>query len=401
MVTKGVLGDDEKQGLPTTFKDGEVVEHERRHWSKVAIVPFLGLTAVQFMYAGHTTLTKVALTGGVDAFLLSFYRNMVAGLFLAPFAFYLERDVRPKMTWATFGKINLLAFYAIVANQLCFLAALALVSPMVLSAVQNMTPICTFLLAALFGTEKMSFRKASDFAKMIGTVICIGGAVTITLYKGVEVFTWTPTNQDIDLHGFQYLFQYLDFSAEALHLNNSYALPLGVLCVLGNCVSWALYLIKQGPVLEKYPALLSMISIMQLVGSLQMAIAGTAYEGTSFLDYRLSTKDQLIVIIYGGTITSGVNLALQSWCVTQVGAFIVSLFNPVQTLIVAFMAILFLGDTLYMGILIGGALIIGGFYIVIYAQQMERRDQKRSYSTNPTGLESHKKQSDLEEPLLA
>ena len=42
-----------------------------------------------------------------------------------------------------------------------------------------------------------------------------------------------------------------------------------------------------------------MISIMQLVGSLQMAIAGTAYEGTSFLDYRLSTKDQLIVIIYG------------------------------------------------------------------------------------------------------
>lgn len=42
-----------------------------------------------------------------------------------------------------------------------------------------------------------------------------------------------------------------------------------------------------------------MISIMQLLGSLQMAIAGTAYEGTRFLDYRLSTKDQLIVILYG------------------------------------------------------------------------------------------------------
>jgi hypothetical protein len=39
----------------------------------------------------------------------------------------------------------------ILANQLFFLIALALVSPMVLSAVQNMTPICTFVLAAVLG----------------------------------------------------------------------------------------------------------------------------------------------------------------------------------------------------------------------------------------------------------
>jgi hypothetical protein len=95
MVTKGVLVDEENQGLPTARKHGEdvvvLLQQRRRHWTKTAIVPFLALTAVQFMYAGHTTLTKVALVGGVDAFFISFYRNVLAGLFLAPFAFYLER----------------------------------------------------------------------------------------------------------------------------------------------------------------------------------------------------------------------------------------------------------------------------------------------------------------------
>lgn len=57
--------------------------------------------------------------------------------------------------------------------------------------------------------------------------------------------------------------------------------------------------------------------------------------------------------------------------------------------------------------MIGGVLIIGGFYIVIYAQKEERRsqrealDQKYSY-TKPEGfLVGDRKQSDLEEPLLS
>jgi hypothetical protein len=82
---------------------------------------------------------------------------------------------------------------------------------------------------------------------MLGTVVCISGAVTITVYKGIAIFQWNPVEEDIDIdkHGFLHLFKYLDFLAEALQLNSPYALPLGVLCVLGNCVSWALYLINQ------------------------------------------------------------------------------------------------------------------------------------------------------------
>ena len=52
--------------------------------------------------------------------------------------------------------------------------------------------------------------------------------------------------------------------------------------------------------------------------------------------------------------------------------------------------------------LIGGILIIGGFYIVICGKQMERRRSALALkcSTNPAGL-GDTKQSDLEEPLLS
>lgn len=132
----------------------------------------------------------------------------------------------------------------------------------------------------------------------------------------------------------------------------------------------------QGPVLERYPALLSMVTLMEFFGCIQLAVLGAAYDGTRFLDFRSITTDQLIIILYGvsltspsftfkkkldkvrndswflttqGILVSAVNLVLQAWCIRQVGPFIVSLYSPVQTLVVALMAVLIQGDTLYMG----------------------------------------------------
>ena len=75
-------------------------------------------------------------------------------------------------------------------------------------------------------------------------MICIGGAVTLTVYKGVAIFKLSPT-EDLDGHSFLHLFNHLDLSTPALQMNSPYALPLGVLCVIGKCCVWAMFLIKQ------------------------------------------------------------------------------------------------------------------------------------------------------------
>jgi drug/metabolite transporter (DMT)-like permease len=51
-------------------------------------------------------------------------------------------------------------------------------------------------------------------------------------------------------------------------------------------------------------------------------------------------------------IASGVNYVLQSWCVQRAGPFIASVYNPLQMVFAAALAVLILGDTVFLGTLV-------------------------------------------------
>jgi drug/metabolite transporter (DMT)-like permease len=382
--------------------EGLILE-PKENWTKYAVVPVLVLVLMQFLAGGHQILSRVALVTGIDPLLFTFYRNLIAFAVLAPFAYYIERDMRPKMTLALFGNLNILAFFGILGNQQLYLAGLKLTSPLFAAVTQNTIPVITFLLAATIGQEEISCRKMSGLAKILGTFIGVGGAVTMTLYKGAKIYA--PEAGKDELDGFVNLFKYAGIHALFDIKIDHWA--LGAFCLLLNCTSWGLYLINQGPVVVKYPALLSMGCLTELLGSIQVGIVGAAIKGVQFLDFRSVTLNHLIVITYAGVVVSAIVLVLQAWCVQQTGAFFVSIFIPVQTLVVAVLAILVLGETLYLGVVIGGLLIIGGFYIVTYGQKMERSKKKllllqcRTKSRVISFSGEDKKLSDLEEPLLS
>jgi drug/metabolite transporter (DMT)-like permease len=50
-----------------------------------------------------------------------------------------------------------------------------------------------------------------------------------------------------------------------------------------------------------------------------------------------------------GLVASGVSLSLQIWCIDRGGALFTAIFQPVQTVMVAIMAAVILGDELYTG----------------------------------------------------
>lgn len=64
-----------------------------------------------------------------------------------------------------------------------------------------------------------------------------------------------------------------------------------------------LFVVAKGSALQKYPALLSMAAMMEILGSMQVAVVGVAYEGVRCLDLRLLTMDQLTIILYGVSLT--------------------------------------------------------------------------------------------------
>lgn len=50
-----------------------------------------------------------------------------------------------------------------------------------------------------------------------------------------------------------------------------------------------------------------------------------------------------------GVISSGLVISLQTWCIQKGGPVFVASFQPVQTVLVAVMAFVILGDQLYSG----------------------------------------------------
>ncbi|CAN6480585.1 unnamed protein product [Victoria cruziana] len=150
-------------------------------------VPYMAMVLVELAYVGSNFLCKAALENGMSFFVFIVYRHIIALLILGPFAYVLERKIRPKLTVTTAMKIFFLAFCGTTIHQTLYYAGLSYASPTVASALTNIIPAFTFLLAVFLRIEAISFRSLPGKAKIFGTVISIAGALVFTVWKGIPL----------------------------------------------------------------------------------------------------------------------------------------------------------------------------------------------------------------------
>ncbi|MBA0720566.1 hypothetical protein Golax_008180, partial [Gossypium laxum] len=107
-----------------------------------------------------------------------------------------------------------------------------------------------------------------------------------------------------------------------------------------------------------------------------------------------------------GVVASGIAFAVQIWCIDRGGPVFVAVYQPVQTLVVAIMASIALGEEFYLGGIIGAVLIIVGLYLVLWGKSQERKfaaQEKGAIQSTPEHsnirTSSHIKAS-LTKPLL-
>ncbi|XP_062010810.1 protein WALLS ARE THIN 1-like [Rosa rugosa] len=65
--------------------------------------------------------------------------------------------------------------------------------------------------------------------------------------------------------------------------------------------------------------------------------------------------------------------ALQIWVIERGGPVFVSVYLPLQTLLVALMASVILGEQFYLGGIIGAVLIVAGLYLVVWGKNEESK----------------------------
>ncbi|KAL0386585.1 UNVERIFIED_CONTAM: WAT1-related protein [Sesamum latifolium] len=74
---------------------------------------------------------------------------------------------------------------------------------------------------------------------------------------------------------------------------------------------------------------------------------------------------RLISVLYAGVMGSGFGVMIHTWGLHVKGPVYVAMFRPLSIAIAAIMGVIFLGDDLYLGSVIGSVVITMGFYTVM------------------------------------
>ncbi|XP_019151403.1 PREDICTED: WAT1-related protein At2g39510-like [Ipomoea nil] len=315
--------------------------------------PYLAVILLQFGYAGSSIIVKYALDKGVNHYTFVLYANAIAGILFAPFALLFERKRRPKLTPSIFLKIFLLGFLEAVLDQNLFYAGMQYTTATFASALCNILPAITFVLAWILRLENVNIRALHSQAKILGTLVTVGGAMIMTLVKGPKILLpWTQERGHIQS------------TTAATHQH-----PIkGAIMITAGCCFWACFFILQAITLRSYPAGLSLTSLICLMGALQCGVLTLAVERSNTAVWALNWDIKLLAIVYNGIICSGVGYYLSGVIMKEKGPFFVSAFNPLSLVIVAIMGSFLLAEQLLLGSVLGACIIAVGLYLVIWSK---------------------------------
>ncbi|KAK8606388.1 hypothetical protein V6N13_030671 [Hibiscus sabdariffa] len=314
----------------------------------------------QFAYGVSNILIKIALERGLDQFVFVVYRHILAMLLLGPLAYVLEKKERPSLSLSVFGKIFLLSSLGTTIHLNLYYAGLAYTSPTIATALSNVIPSLTFLLAVFLRMEKVKIKSASSGAKVFGTFICIAGSLVFTFWRGFQLkgFVDRPL---INMYG-------NGTTSSRSHANESWI--KGSALILVSYISWSGWLILQATVSKVYPAQLSLNVLICFVASLQSSVLAVFFARNPLL-WKLEWNVQLWTIIYSGVVLSALVYYLQTWCISNKGPVFAAMFSPLLVVIVAIFSAIVFAERLHLGSLVGAFLIVLGLYFVLWGKRKD------------------------------
>ncbi|XP_022975980.1 WAT1-related protein At4g08300-like [Cucurbita maxima] len=318
------------------------------------IKPYLAMISLQFGYAGMYIVTMLCFKKGMNHYVLAVYRHVVATVVIAPFAFVLERKIRPKMTFPIFARILALGFLEPVLDQNLYYVGLKLTSATFTSVTINILPAVTFIMALIFRLERVNFKKVRSIAKVVGTLVTIGGAMVMTLYKGpiVDIFHGQGRHAAHQSSGSESSDQHW---------------VLGTLMLLGSIVGWSGFFILQSFTLKKYPAELSLTALICVAGTVEGSIVTLIMERDLSV-WVIGWDSRLLAAVYTGVICSGLAYYIQGVVIRERGPVFVTSFTPLCMIITAILGSIVLAEQIHLGSIIGAIFIVMGLYLVVWGK---------------------------------
>ncbi|RCV37649.1 hypothetical protein SETIT_8G080600v2 [Setaria italica] len=342
--------------------------------------PYVIAIIVQVIYAGMFVISKAAFDQGMNTFVFIFYRQAAASLLLLPVAVFLERKNAPPISFKIILKLFLYAFMGNTFSLNLYNLSMKLTSATVASATLNSQPVVTFCLALLLRMEVVRLRSFSGVAKVTGVVLCLAGVLVIALYSGPGI---SPINH------------HRVFASHALGTRSRATWIKGTfLMVLANMI-WSLWLVKQAAVLKEYPNKMLMTLSQSVFSTVQSFIVAVVAE-RDFSKWKLHLDISLLAIIYNGFMVNAVSFYLQAWCVEMKGPVFLTSWTPLSLILTIFCSSV-LGETVHLGSIVGGILLVGGLYSMLWGKSKENKVLPCKVNTLGIGVQNEQEHQHMEQ----
>ncbi|KAK6790702.1 hypothetical protein RDI58_009783 [Solanum bulbocastanum] len=323
------------------------------------------MIVVEFALAVVNALFKKVLNRGMNQLVITTYRFSISTIILTPIACFLEslpfcRSFISNLTGRVVCSLFFSALLGGTLTQYFFLIGLKYTSTTFSCAFINMVPINTFIMSLLLRQENINMKCKSGRAKALGTLCCLGGALILTLYKGMPLMNQSAPEAEVN--------------------HNIKSWIVGSSFLFAGSLVWSSWFLIQARIGKDYPYQYSSTAIMSFLGAIQSAILSLVIDRNTSTWFLKGTLE-ISTVIYAGMVGSGLCYVVMSWCVKQKGAVFTSAFSPLIQIFAAVIDISILHEQIHLGSILGSILVIIGLYILLWGKSKDTENLKNSPTT--------------------
>jgi drug/metabolite transporter (DMT)-like permease len=289
----------------------------------------LGLLLVQVCFGGFHVVAKSLLSGpaAIAPFAVVGLRVAIATPILVAMAWRHDRGNRGErkqgilLSRRDLLQLAFLGSLGVTVNQILFILGLQHTTASNASILMTCLPVFAVAAGALLGIEAIGPRRA------LGIALAVAGALVMV----------NP----------------MRFSSSGMALGN--------LLILGNCLSYALFLVFQRPILRRLPWRTVIAGSFVFGGT---AVFLASLPALAALDFRAVPATTWLGILYIALFGTVVAYAVNTWAVRRSSPALVAAYGMLQPVVTAGLAATFLGETLGWAEGVGFALIVAGLWQV-------------------------------------
>jgi drug/metabolite transporter (DMT)-like permease len=276
------------------------------------------LTLVAILFSSNYIISKLAMNSFSP---MTFAYLRVLGAAFVLNAILALSGERPAPLNGELRQLTLYAILGVVLNQSLFLAGLALTSAHVAAILITSIPIFALAAAMIMGRER------GTPAKIGGIALAAAGALLVV---GAE--------------GFEGAFRSL----------------VGDLLILGNSLSFALYLVLSKPMMAHLPARRVVGRMFAIAAFVMVPIAAWPMAAEQWSAIPKGAWIALVLVILGPTVAA---YLLNAWALTHAESSLVAAYSYLQPVIATILAAIYLGERIRPVAIVAGALIFTGVYV--------------------------------------